>query len=56
MHAIIMPFDKLEHKDMNYFNKLTTTYTNCTQKLNNIKVKKICINIKLKKNIQVKLF
>lgn len=53
--AIIIPFDNLEHKDLNYLNKLTIN-TNHTQNRSNIKIKNIYIAIQLKKNIQVKLF
>lgn len=57
IQAIIMPFDKPEHKDLNYFNEFTTR-TNRTQNKtrSNIKFKKIYMTLQLKKNIQVKLF
>lgn len=51
--AIIMPFDTLEHKEFNYLDKITI-YTDHIQNQNNIKAKKICLSIWLKKNIQVK--
>lgn len=52
IQAIIMPFDKSDHNELNNFNKLT----NRTQGQINIKAKKIYITVWLKRNTQVKLF
>lgn len=52
--AIIMPFDTLEHNEFNYLDKITIN-TDRIQNQNNIKAKKICVSIWLKKNNQVKL-
>lgn len=53
--AIIMPFDTLEHKEFNYLDGITI-HTDRIQNQNNIKAKKICLTIWLKKNNQVKIF
>lgn len=52
LQAIIMPFDRPEHKESHNFNDITIN-TNHIQNLSNIKTKKINITIWLKKKIQV---
>lgn len=53
--AIIMPFYTLEQKEFYYLDEITI-HTDRIQNQNNIKAKKICLSIWLKKNTQVKLF